>query len=119
MNALSKILSLALVTINLTLSSLAETKQREPRKQPNILFLLADDMGYGELGCFGQRTVLTPSLDKLAGNGVRFTDFYIGSSVCSPSRAILMTGIHAGKVSIRANRGYYPETDSTARVALI
>lgn len=74
-------------------------------KQPNILFLLADDMGYGELGVYGQATIKTPNLDRLAAEGMRFTDFYAGCSVCSPSRASLMTGQHMGHVSIRGNRG--------------
>lgn len=107
-----------LLVVSFACYSSAATNQTKSRKQPNILLLLADDMGYGELGCFGQRTILTPHLDQLAAQGVRLTDFYIGSSVCSPSRAILMTGIHAGKISIRSNRGYDPEKNSLARLAL-
>jgi arylsulfatase A-like enzyme len=74
---------------------------------PNILLLLADDMGYGELGCYGQEEIRTPVLDKLAERGMRFTDFYAGNAVCSPSRAVLMTGKHAGHAVIRGNSGYY------------
>lgn len=73
--------------------------------KPNIIFLLADDMGYGELGSYGQKTIKTPFLDKLVSKGMRFTDFYAGTSVCSPSRAVLMTGLHTGHVTIRGNRG--------------
>lgn len=74
-------------------------------KQPNIIFLLADDMGYGELGSYGQEVIKTPFLDKLAAKGLRFTDFYAGTGVCSPSRAVLMTGKHAGHATIRGNKG--------------
>lgn len=76
-------------------------------KKPNIVFLLADDMGYGELGTFGQKDIKTPFLDELASKGMKFTNFYAGSAVCSPSRAVLMTGMHAGHVSIRGNKGQY------------
>ena len=74
---------------------------------PNIVFLLADDMGYGELGSYGQKEIKTPFLDSIASQGMRFTDFYAGTAVCSPSRASLMTGLHTGHVSIRGNKGQY------------
>lgn len=69
---------------------------------PNIVFLLADDMGYGELGCYGQKTIKTPFLDSIASNGVKFDQFYT-NAVCSPSRAAFMTGKHPGNTSIRGN----------------
>lgn len=87
-------------------------------KKPNILILLADDMGYGELGSYGQKVIKTPNIDALAEKGLRFTDFYAGSAVCSPSRAVLMTGIHAGHVSIRGNKGFIPLDDNWDRVSL-
>ena len=74
-------------------------------EKPNIIFLLADDMGYGELGSYGQKEIRTPFLDSLASKGMRFTDFYAGTAVCSPSRAVLMTGLHTGHVTIRGNKG--------------
>lgn len=86
-------------------------------KKTNILFLLADDLGYGELGCYGQEIIKTPVLDSLAKQGMRFTDFYAGTSVCSPSRAVLMTGKHAGHATIRGNSGIY-ENDVWKRVPL-
>ncbi|GAA4237625.1 arylsulfatase [Postechiella marina] len=73
--------------------------------KPNIIFLLADDLGYGELGSYGQEVIKTPFLDEIASKGLRFTDFYAGTSVCSPSRAVLMTGKHTGHLSIRGNKG--------------
>ncbi|MFI0429264.1 arylsulfatase [Mariniflexile sp. HMF6888] len=80
-------------------------KESNSEKKPNIVFLLADDMGYGELGSYGQKIIRTPFLDSLASQGMRFTDFYAGTSVCSPSRAVLMTGLHTGHVTIRGNAG--------------
>ena len=67
-----------------------------PARKPNIVFILADDLGYGDLGCFGQKRLKTPSLDRLAAEGVRFTQHYAGSTVCAPSRFTLMTGLHIG-----------------------
>ncbi|GAA3617292.1 arylsulfatase [Flavivirga amylovorans] len=81
------------------------TKSRETLNKPNIVFLLADDMGYGELGAYGQDVIKTPFLDELISKGMKFTDFYAGTSVCSPSRAVLMTGLHTGHLSIRGNKG--------------
>jgi arylsulfatase A-like enzyme len=80
--------------------------------------LLADDLGYGELGCYGQDSIKTPVLDKLAKEGLRFTNFYAGNSVCSPSRAVLMTGKQSTYNTIRGNNGYFPSEDKWLRVAL-
>ena len=72
--------------------------------KPNILFILADDLGYGDLGCYGQKLIATPNIDKLASEGMRFTQFYCGSTVCAPSRCSLMTGKHTGHARIRGQR---------------
>ncbi len=72
-------------------------------EKPNIIFILADDLGYGELGCYGQQLIQTPNLDRMAVEGMRFTQFYAGAPVCAPSRAVLMTGRHVGHVSVRGN----------------
>ncbi len=72
-------------------------------KQPNIIFILADDLGYGDLGCYGQKRVQTPNLDRMAAEGMRFTQHYAGSTVCAPSRCSLMTGLHTGHCRVRAN----------------
>ncbi len=85
---------------------------------PNILILLADDLGYGELGCYGQTVIKTPNIDALAAKGLRFTDFYAGTAVCSPSRGVLMTGMHAGHATIRGNKGFLPVNGSWDRIAL-
>jgi arylsulfatase A-like enzyme len=74
------------------------------KDKPNIIFILADDLGYGDLGCYGQQQIRTPRLDQLAQEGMRFTKFYAGSTVCAPSRCTLMTGLHTGHCLIRGNR---------------
>jgi arylsulfatase A-like enzyme len=76
--------------------------QASPRK-PNIVFILADDLGYGDLGCYGQKMLATPNIDSLAAGGLRFTQAYAGSTVCAPSRCCLMTGHHTGHARIRGN----------------
>jgi arylsulfatase A-like enzyme len=75
----------------------------ESTAPPNIIFVLADDLGYGDLGCYGQRQIKTPNIDRLAREGLRFTDFYAGCTVCAPSRCVLMTGYHTGHAFIRGN----------------
>jgi arylsulfatase A len=72
-------------------------------EQPNIIFILADDLGYGDLGCYGQKNFATPHLDRMAAEGMRFTQHYAGSTVCAPSRACLLTGQHTGHVYQRGN----------------
>lgn len=74
-----------------------------PPPKPNIVFILADDLGYGDVGCFGQVTIQTPRIDQLADEGMTFTQFYAGSTVCAPSRCVLMTGFHTGHATVRAN----------------
>lgn len=71
--------------------------------KPNIIFIMADDLGYGDLGCFGGEMISTPNVDQLAREGTRFTHFYSGSPVCAPARCVLMTGLHAGRARIRNN----------------
>jgi uncharacterized sulfatase len=72
-------------------------------KPPNVVLILADDLGYGDLGCYGQRVIETPRLDRIAAEGMRFTQFYAGSTVCAPSRCVLMTGLHTGHARVRGN----------------
>jgi arylsulfatase A-like enzyme len=93
--------------------------------RPNIVFILCDDLGYGDLGCYGNRIIRTPSLDRLAGEGVRFTQFYMPSPVCSPSRAALMTGqypqrygIHSADVPENSNRFFLPASAVTVAEVL-
>lgn len=72
-------------------------------RRPNVILILADDLGYGELGCYGQKKIQTPHLDRMAAEGMRFTQFYAGSTVCAPSRSVLMTGLHLGHTRVRGN----------------
>ena len=107
----SSAVRLVVAGLALTLSALGADQRSaagQPSNQsrtsrPNIIFILADDLGYGDLGCYGQAKIKTPNLDKLAAEGVRFTDFYAGSTVCAPSRCALMTGLHSGHGRIRGN----------------
>jgi arylsulfatase A-like enzyme len=73
-------------------------------KRPNVIFIMADDLGYGDLGCYGQKVIQTPNIDRLASQGMRFTDFYAGSTVCAPTRCVLMTGKHTGHAHVRGNK---------------
>lgn len=77
--------------------------------KPNVILILADDLGYAELGCYGQTKIRTPNVDRLAEQGMRFTQCYAGSPVCAPSRCVLMTGKHSGHAAIRTNREVKPE----------
>lgn len=76
---------------------------------PNIIYILADDLGYGDLGCYGQKKFATPHIDSLAASGIRFTRHYAGSTVCAPSRSSLMTGLHTGHTPVRGNKEWEPE----------
>ena len=81
----------------------------QAQKKPNIVFILADDLGYGDLGVYGQTKIKTPNIDRLAKKGMRFTRFYAGTSVCAPSRSTLLTGQHTGHTYVRGNKEIQPE----------
>jgi len=83
--------------------------QNSIRKRPNIIFILADDLGYGDVGFNGQKLIRTPNIDRLAAEGVKFPQFYAGTSVCAPSRSSLLSGKHTGHTYIRGNKGVDPE----------
>lgn len=85
-----------------------ETAPGEEDRPPNIIMIMADDLGYGELGSYGQEKIRTPHLDRLAEEGMRFTQFYAGSAVCAPSRSVLLTGQHTGRTPIRGNMEVLP-----------
>lgn len=87
----------------LAATSAASLPAQAPRR-PNIIFILADDLGYGNLGCYGQKQIATPNLDRMASEGLRFTQAYAGSTVCAPSRCALMTGYHTGHGRTRGNK---------------
>ena len=77
----------------------------ETSGRPNIIFIMADDLGYADLGCYGQQHIKTPNIDKLAAEGMRFTQCYAGAPVCAPCRSVLMTGQHTGHTRVRGNHG--------------
>ncbi len=88
----------------------AKTKAESMSEQkPNVIFILADDAGYGDFSCYGQTRFETPNIDRLAKNGLRFTSHYSGSTVCAPSRSVLLTGLHTGHTPIRGNKEIQPE----------
>ncbi len=86
-------------------------------RAPNIVFIMADDLGYGELGCYGQEKILTPNIDRMATESMRFSDAYSGCSVCAPARSVLMTGMHMGHTSVRSNPGGVPLSAEDTTVA--
>ena len=102
---LHRIATLILTSLTLCLSVEAGKCEGKPKNDsaPNIIFILADDLGYGDLGCFGQKVIQTPNLDRMAAQGMRFTDCYAGSTVCAPSRCCLMTGLDTGHALVRGN----------------
>lgn len=94
---------LQLCSIVLLLASCGRARETETAAPPNIIYILADDLGYGELGAYGQQVIETPNLDALATGGMRFTQHYSGAPVCAPARCILLTGQHAGHALVRGN----------------
>lgn len=91
-----------LASLALSLITLALAEQT----RPNIVYIIADDLGYGDLSCYGQKHFQTPHLDQMAAEGMRFTSHYSGSAVCAPSRSALMTGQDTGHTYIRGNGNY-------------
>lgn len=81
----------------------------QENRKPNIVLIVADDLGYGDLSCYGQKLFTTPNIDKLAGEGLKFTSHYSGAPVCAPSRSALMTGLHTGHTFVRGNKEVQPE----------
>lgn len=112
---------IAVVTI-LFYAAEGTAQQRRTNNKPNIIFIIADDLGYGDIEPYGQKLIKTPHLVKLAKEGMRFTQFYSGTTVCAPSRSSLMTGMHTGHTIIRGNKemkpeGQYPIADTTFTIA--
>lgn len=97
------IVSFFIALIGLVACKTTSPKQNSDHSKPNIIYILADDLGYGELGCYGQKLIETPHIDQLAKDGILFTQHYSGAPVCAPSRCMLMTGKHPGHAQIRGN----------------
>lgn len=108
-----RILSIALLSAAAGGATLAAADSQ----RPNLIFILADDLGYGEVGCYGQKVIQTPEIDRMASEGMRFTQFYAGATVCAPSRSVLMTGQHQGHTRVRDNRGRVPLAAEDVTVA--
>jgi arylsulfatase len=113
-----------LVASVLLASAASRALAAEATPKPNLVLILADDLGYGDLGCYGQKKIKTPNLDRMAAEGMRFTQFYCGCSVCAPSRCTLMTGRHPGHATVRDNmqrgkglEGQHPMERGTVTVA--
>lgn len=98
-----------LLPVLIVFSLFAHAQKKTEYRQPNIVLILADDLGYADLGCYGQQKTETPNIDRLAKNGLQFMQFYAGTTVCAPSRASLLTGLHTGHTAVRGNAGYQPE----------
>jgi arylsulfatase A len=120
-----KVRALILATAAAGAATLVVAQQRAPERaasteRPNIVFVLADDLGYGDLGAYGQRRIRTPRLDRLAAEGIRFTQFYSGSTVCAPSRGTFLTGRHTGHAYVRDNQelGGFPDEEERGQIAL-
>ena len=96
-----------------------QKKDNSTATRPNIIYILADDLGYGELGCYGQEKIETPNIDKLAETGMRFTDHYAASPVCAPSRCGLLTGLHPGHAFVRGNYEWKERGDVWSYKAMI
>lgn len=94
---------LCLAALLPTGEKLAMAAHRGDAAKPNIVFILADDLGYGDVGCYGQRLIHTPNIDRLSREGMKFNHFYAGASVCAPSRCVLLTGKHGGRCRVRGN----------------
>lgn len=103
--------------VPLLLLALASVASFAQSSKPNIILILADDLGYGELGSYGQKLIHTPHLDRMAAEGMRFTQFYAGSTVCAPSRSVLMTGQHMGHTRVRGNAAVGKYESQTLRAA--
>ena len=100
-----KISAAGALSLTLPLQAIA-TDRADGR--PNIIFIMVDDMGYHDLGCFGSKTILTPNIDRMCAEGIKFTDCYSGDTVCAPARSTLMTGYHKGHTPVRGNSGGIP-----------
>jgi len=109
-----KALFIVALLLGLVFNSPASAVQK---RKPNIIFILADDLGYGDVGPYGQKQIKTPNIDRLAAEGTRFTQAYAGGTVCAPSRSALMTGLHTGHAPVRANAGTIPLRPEDTTVA--
>lgn len=109
MNKLTTAVTITMVFLVFIITSCNSDKKGNVPEKPNIIFIMADDLGYADLGCFGQKLIKTPNLDKMASEGIKFTQHYAANTVCAPSRCGLMTGLHMGHAEVRGNKQAKPE----------
>ena len=98
----------SLVGVAIAVVACSKAPSLATKRKPNIIYILADDLGYGDLSCYGQTRFTTPNIDTLAKQGIRFTQHYAGNTVCAPSRCSLLTGMHTGHAQIRGNKEVQP-----------
>jgi arylsulfatase A len=101
--SIAKMLTLGVGLLRFSGCSTMSAIQTSSDSPPNIILILADDLGYGDIGCYGQKIIQTPNIDRMAKYGIRFNQFYAGSTVCAPSRSCLLTGLHTGHANTRGN----------------
>jgi len=111
-----KLTATGTIVAGLTQNRLLSATTKRP---PNIVFIMADDLGYGHLSCYGQEKFQTPNIDRLAAEGMKFTQYYAGYTVCAPSRSVLMTGLHHGHTPVRSNSGSSSLLESETTVAQV
>ncbi len=116
------LISLGILAVLGTTCTGVKEKTQNTLQKPNVIYILADDLGYGDLSCYGQKKFATPNIDSLAASGMKFTQHYAGSTVCAPSRSVLMTGLHTGHTPVRGNKaikplGQFPLADSVYTLA--
>jgi arylsulfatase A len=114
-SAIRPVAAAGILSASLAAGAIAGTVETE---RPNVIVVLVDDLGYGDLGCYGQTKVKTPNLDRMAAEGMRFTDFYAGSTVCAPSRSSLLTGQHSGRGPVRDLSKFAEREKGNGEVAL-
>ncbi|MBN2313378.1 MAG: arylsulfatase [Sedimentisphaerales bacterium] len=100
-----------------SMNASAQRAEMDSVNKPNIIYIMVDDMGWADLGCYGSQQIKTPNIDQMASEGIRFTQAYSGCTVCAPARSVLMTGLHTGHTSVRGNTGGIPLQDSDVTVA--
>ncbi len=107
----------ALGAVSMASTSLSTLVHSAESEKPNIIFIMVDDMGWADLGCYGSKPIQTPNIDKMAAEGIRFTQAYSGCTVCAPARSCLMTGLHMGHTPVRSNTGGMPLPKEAVTVA--
>ena len=102
-------ISFVFVLLSIVWLGLFEASSASATSKPNLIYILLDDAGYADLSCYGQKKFQTPNIDRIAKEGLKFTDHYAGCTVCAPTRCCLMTGLHTGHAVVRGNREVQPE----------